>query len=122
MREKYESLALMQLKELAKVRGLKGTSTMKKAELVEAMLAEDERLKKEQEKNSSRDATSTEAPPRKPVPQNRPAPAREGNPRDNANGTRETSSRENAPRGNDTYDEGQYPRELDSGEEPSGIL
>ena len=47
MREKYESLPLVQLKELAKVRGLKGTSTMKKAELVEAMLAEDERLKKE---------------------------------------------------------------------------
>ena len=35
MREKYESLPLVQLKELAKVRGLKGTSTMKKAELVE---------------------------------------------------------------------------------------
>ena len=49
MREKYESLPLVQLKELAKVRGLKGTSTMKKAELVEAMLAEDERLKKEEE-------------------------------------------------------------------------
>ncbi len=45
MREKYESLALLQLKELAKVRGLKGTSAMKKAELVEAMLAEDERQK-----------------------------------------------------------------------------
>ena len=49
MREKYESLALVQLKELAKVRGLKGTSTMKKAELVEAMLAEDERLKQLEE-------------------------------------------------------------------------
>ena len=49
MREKYESLALVQLKELAKVRGLKGTSTMKKADLVEAMLAEEERLKKEEE-------------------------------------------------------------------------
>ena len=46
MREKYESLALLQLRELAKVRGIKGTSTMKKSELVEAMLAEDERLKK----------------------------------------------------------------------------
>lgn len=54
MREKYESLALVQLKELAKVRGLKGTSTMKKAEIIEAMLAEDERLKKleEQEKEA----------------------------------------------------------------------
>ncbi len=49
MREKYESLALVQLKELAKVRGLKGTSGMKKAEIVEAMLAEDERLKKLEE-------------------------------------------------------------------------
>ncbi|MGN0402249.1 MAG: transcription termination factor Rho [Acetatifactor sp.] len=53
MREKYESLALIQLKELAKVRGLKGTSTMKKAELVEAMLAEDERLKKLEEREKA---------------------------------------------------------------------
>ena len=48
MREKYESLALVQLKELAKVRGLKGTSSMKKADLVEAMLAEDERVKQKE--------------------------------------------------------------------------
>ena len=54
MREKYESLALVQLKELAKVRGLKGTSTMKKADLVEAMLAEDERLKKEEEAKAAK--------------------------------------------------------------------
>ena len=53
MREKYESLALAQLKELAKVRGLKGTSTMKKSEIVEAMLAEDERLKKEEAAKAS---------------------------------------------------------------------
>jgi len=46
MREKYESLALLQLRELAKIRGIKGVSVMKKAELVEAMLAEDEKDKK----------------------------------------------------------------------------
>ena len=45
MREKYESLALAQLKELAKVRGIKNVSTMKKAEIVEAMLVEDEKDK-----------------------------------------------------------------------------
>ena len=63
MREKYESLPLVQLKELAKVRGLKGTSTMKKAELVEAMLAEDERLKKEEEaKQQSRSRSLRQRP------------------------------------------------------------
>ena len=40
-REKYESLPLATLKELAKARGLKGISTLKKAELIEAMLNED---------------------------------------------------------------------------------
>ena len=34
MREKYESLALTDLKEIAKVRGIKGTSTMKKADII----------------------------------------------------------------------------------------
>ena len=45
MREKYESLALADLKAIAKGRGIKGTSTMKKSEVVEAMLAEDEKDK-----------------------------------------------------------------------------
>ena len=54
MREKYESLALVQLKELAKARGLKGTSTMKKAELVEAMLAEDERVKEQEAEKAAK--------------------------------------------------------------------
>ena len=42
MREKYESLGLAELKEIAKARGIKGASTMKKSEIVDAMLAEDE--------------------------------------------------------------------------------
>ena len=45
MREKYESLALVDLKAVAKARGLRGISTMKKDELVEAMLAADEKDK-----------------------------------------------------------------------------
>ena len=45
MREKYESLALADLKAIAKGRGIKGTSAMKKADIVEAMLAEDEKDK-----------------------------------------------------------------------------
>ncbi len=43
MREKYETLPLATLKDLAKARGIKGISTMKKAEVIEAMLREDEK-------------------------------------------------------------------------------
>ena len=46
MREKYLSLSLGTLKELAKVRGMKGISTLKKSELIERMLQEDEKDKK----------------------------------------------------------------------------
>ena len=38
MREKLESLNLATLKDLAKHRGVKGSSTMKKADLIEALL------------------------------------------------------------------------------------
>lgn len=47
MREKYESLSLVVLKDLAKARGLKNVSAMKKGDLIELMLAEDEREAKE---------------------------------------------------------------------------
>ena len=43
MREKYESLPLATLKDLAKARGIKGVSALKKAEVIELMLEEDER-------------------------------------------------------------------------------
>ena len=42
MREKYRSLALVDLKAIAKSRGIKGTSSMKKADVIEAMVALDE--------------------------------------------------------------------------------
>ena len=40
-REKYESLPLATLKELAKARNMKGISTMKKSDLIDAMLSQD---------------------------------------------------------------------------------
>ena len=43
MREKYESLSAIVLKDLAKARGLKNVSAMKKSDLIELMLAEDAR-------------------------------------------------------------------------------
>ena len=177
MREKYESLALVQLKELAKHRGLKGTSTMKKAELVEAMLAEDERLKKLEQENTektksqrqtnqrrekavrnettyradsaarSEDGSKTEgaskidnAPKTDNAPRTDNAPKTDNAPRtDNAQRTDNAPKTDSAPRADiasqdsagasvsrarvtEVYDEKTYPKELDSGEEASGIL
>lgn len=189
MREKYESLALVQLKELAKVRGLKGTSGMKKAELVEAMLAEDAR-----EENQAKESVVKTEEPRRNV-ENAPRPAyrrtivtnnrtapqkQERNERPqngvmNENGYRAEAAGESAGKAEETsktdfpvsnsetqaaavqapgasvqppapaaqmtaaaqpaaqpiqrpgriaevYDEKTYPKELDSGEEASGIL
>ncbi len=52
MREKYETLPLATLKELAKARGIKGISTMKKAEVIERMLLEDEKDRQKAKKES----------------------------------------------------------------------
>ena len=49
MREKYESLSLVVLRDLAKARGLKNISSMKKSDLVNRMLEEDARKSKEPE-------------------------------------------------------------------------
>lgn len=163
MREKYESLALVQLKELAKVRGLKGTSAMKKAELVEAMLAEDERLKKLEEQENAgkqgemqrtaesagRQSIQTTENTEKQGAQRRtdagtarPRVQRPESSYRGENGVRENAQRTEAsagrtesqaapaaegaaaprPKTNEVYDEKTYPKELDSGEEASGIL
>ena len=138
MREKYESLPLVQLKELAKVRGLKGTSTMKKAELVEAMLAEDERLKKEEEakaaeqkQESATETVRSEEPQKqerseRPVRQERnyrPDRNYRGESAENVGVRSEAYTKERTFNPNNVaYDERQYPKELDSGIEASGIL
>lgn len=66
MREKYESLQLAQLKDLAKARGLKGVSVMKKSDLVDLMLAQDEKdkAKAEEEKAKAKAAEVKSAEPK----------------------------------------------------------
>lgn len=59
-REKYESLPLATLKELAKARKMKGISAMKKAELVEAMLAQDEKEKQEEAREEAKEGIKEE--------------------------------------------------------------
>ncbi len=55
MREKYESLPLATLRDLAKAREMEGISTLKKAELVEAMLEQDEKDKLKTDKANALD-------------------------------------------------------------------
>lgn len=99
MREKYESLALVDLKEIAKLRGIKGVSTMKKADLVEAMLREDEK-----DKAQGKEISVKSVVPKKTEQSEKP----------------EKSGRtENTTSGNE---EEKFPAELDSGIMAHGIL
>ena len=110
MREKYESLALVDLKDIAKSRGIRGTSAMKKADVVEAMLALDEEEKKKE------DSAAMEGEERRsaaaPVCMRRGQDGEERRPRREG----EEEERRKGP-GDD-----KFPNELDSGITASGIL
>ena len=70
MREKYESLSVVALKDLAKARGLKNISALKKAEVVDAMVAEDRRLeqiKKHEEEAARQKENTREKTPKETV-------------------------------------------------------
>ena len=58
MKDKYETLPLATLRDLAKARGLKGVSSLKKADLIEVMLKEDE---KENEKEVKEEVKNEKA-------------------------------------------------------------
>ncbi|MBR5565609.1 MAG: transcription termination factor Rho [Roseburia sp.] len=70
MREKYESLSVAVLRDLAKSRGIEGISAMKKADLVEAMLTLDE--KEKSEKPAEQQNEKTEEKPAEKVEKNNP--------------------------------------------------
>lgn len=59
-REKYESLPLATLKDLAKARKMKGVSTMKKGELIDAMLAQDEKENMEEARAEAKEEVKEE--------------------------------------------------------------
>jgi len=70
MREKYESIAVADLRELAKLRKIKGTSSMKKADLVEAMLKKDE-----EDKQSGENPIEAKNTEEKPIPVKKKKPS-----------------------------------------------
>lgn len=98
MREKLQTLSLAVLKELAKDKGVKSTSTMKKADLIEAILGMADSASKE------------EAPQTKVVPKQGVAAPQ--------NPTEATSSNQNQEPVRQDFD----PNMVDSGPEASGIL
>ncbi len=85
MREKYESLSLAVLKDLAKARGMKGISTLKKGELIEAMLAQDEADKKAQSAAPQSAAQQSASPQERPARRG-PRPSRDAYRRGGARG------------------------------------
>lgn len=62
MKEKYETLSLAVLKDVAKARGLKGTSALKKSELIDRLLEEDKKAnaKEEEDSNTKEEKTETD--------------------------------------------------------------
>ena len=106
MREKYESLALADLKAIAKARGLKGTSAMKKADLVELMLQEDEKDKAAGKNVQSKSVVIT----------------RSSESEEKKETVRENSREESKDKEDGKSDEDKYPAELDSGIGVHGIL
>ena len=118
MREKYESLSAVVLKDLAKARGLKNISNMKKSDLVELMLAEDER----QAKENGQEKKNQSQPEERPV--SRENGARRENVAGRERGTREVShDNENGKEiGKDNATPDETIMNLDSGITANGIL
>lgn len=93
MREKYESLSAVVLRDLAKERGLKNISGMKKSDLVDLMVAEDERQGREENTKQREQTPQREQAQREQISQREQAqqrPARE--PRETREGKGESTA------------------------------
>ena len=117
MRERYESLSLAALKDIAKARGIKNVSAMKKSAVVEAMLAEDEKeagKAADGAENKPVDANKEES---RPVSreENKPSGREENRPADKPASQAETGLTED-------IDISEEKKSLDSGIAANGIL
>ncbi|MDO5136154.1 MAG: transcription termination factor Rho [Eubacteriales bacterium] len=116
MREKYESLKLEVLKDLAKARGLRGVSGLRKTELVERMLEADA---KESKKTDSRERK----PEREPVKEQEKQPA-SAKAEEKSSSAKEESTEASEGKGEraNGYSVPSETAQLDSGEKANGIL
>ena len=106
MREKYESLPLSELRQVAKARGLKGISALRKEELVNRMVEEDEKEKNLKEESA--------------------APERHASRHEKRAEHGERTEKAEGAKGRAVNDGDDHPKAdfqaLDSGQEASGIL
>lgn len=114
MREKYESLSVTVLRELAKARGLKNLSGLKKSELVERMVKEDE--KEAKEKPEAKGGENAQEKPEVKAQEKPEIKAQEREPRGEEKPERELD------RGREDRGSQQDKEELDSGITANGIL
>ena len=70
MRERYESIGLTDLREMAKNRKIKGAASMKKADLVEAMLIKDREDEREKAEEASPTMVTAKARRKVAIPNN----------------------------------------------------
>lgn len=119
MREKYESLSVAVLRDVAKNRGIKHTSTMKKAELVEAMLAEDAK-EASSDKKTDDSASGGKQPVKAPAESKTAEEEQEG--KRTARSTRSDAGAENGRGENTEHEKPEKYEELDSGQIANGIL
>ncbi|MCQ2524372.1 MAG: transcription termination factor Rho [Lachnospiraceae bacterium] len=141
MREKYESLALKDLRAIAKIRQIKGISTMSKSELVEALLLKDSEeaavpVKEEAAQapaetvNESAEAKSesSESTAKKPAARGRKSTVKSEDKTENAakNETAKSESSENTDKPQKTEDDTTQPdgasqnKQAEGGEKPQG--
>ena len=127
MREKLETLSLAQLHEFAKGVKLKGASTMKKAELIEALVRAYEAEEQKKQESGSGQETKTEQNA-KPAKTNKKvvmadqskAPVKQST--DNGSVKEERTKENQKDCGKDVATAEDYPAELDSGIKAHGIL
>ena len=131
MKEKYESLALVDLKAIAKARGLKGTSSMKKEDIIELMLKEDENDLAKGKDVAPKSIVKTKEPQKKnqntaqkeQIKENQTAKdnfaAKDSQQAKESQGIKDGDNQNNR---NEVYDSTNYPTELDSGVVANGIL
>ena len=116
-REQYESLPLAELKEIAKARGMRGTSAMKKGNLIDLMLEKDKEAEEQKERESAEYHAKTERAAERPE-------RRERQERTDRSQSRQEHA-ERTERGDRTERQQAAPQDmasLDSGQVVTGIL